>query len=222
MQNNQEKKIILLEDLGYLFPTEKSKQKAKYGLYKCYCGNEFKTQIPDVKNGKTKSCGCYQKQRVLESLGKHGLSKHRIYATWNNMMDRCYDTTTPNYKYYGARGIIVCDRWHDVKNFIDDMYPSYIEGLTIDRENNDLGYSKDNCRWTTQTIQSRNTRILYSHNTTGYRGVHLHKKISKYVSVVSINNKNIILGYFNTAVEAARIRDEYVTENNLEHTLNGV
>lgn len=221
MQNNQEKEIILLEDLGYLYPTINSKQKKKFGVYKCFCGNEFKSQIYDVKIEKTKSCGCYQKQRVLETLGKHGLSKHRIYATWNNMMDRCYDATIPNYKYYGARGIIVCERWHDVKNFIEDMYPTYIEGLTLDRENNDLGYSKDNCRWTTQTIQSRNTRILYSHNTTGYRGVHLHKKMSKYVSVVSINNKNIVLGYFNTAIEAARIRDKYVIDNNLEHTLNG-
>lgn len=220
MQNNQEKEILLLEDLGYLYPTINSKQKKKFGVYKCFCGNEFKAQIYDVKIEKTKSCGCYQKQRASETHGKHGLSKHRIYATWNNMMDRCYDATNPNYKYYGAREIIVCDRWHDVKNFIEDMYPSYIEGLTIDRENNNLGYSKDNCRWTTQTIQSRNTRILYSHNTTGYRGVHLHKKMSKYVSVVSINNKNIVLGYFNTAVEAAGRRDEYVIENNLEHTLN--
>ena len=222
MLENNQKEIILLKDLGYLFPTEKSKQKAKYGLYRCYCGNEFKTLTASVKNGKTKSCGCYQKQRVLDTLGTHGLSNHRLYDTWNNIMGRCYNKNLPNYKDYGARGITVCERWLNVKNFIEDMYPSYQEGLSIDRINNDLGYSKDNCRWTTQTIQSRNTRILYSHNITGYRGVHLHKKMSKYVSVVSINNKNIVLGYFNTAIKAARIRDKYIIDNNLEHTLNGV
>ena len=222
MQNNQEKELILLEDLGYLFPTINSKQKKKFGIYKCFCGNEFKVQVHDIKNGKTKSCGCYQKQRVMDTLGKHKLSNHRLYDAWNNMMCRCYNPKIPNYKYYGARGITVCDEWHDVKKFIDDMYPDYIEGLTLDRIDNDKGYSKDNCRWTNQIVQSRNTRVLYSHNTSGYRGVFRCQKTNKWVSQISINNKNIRIGYFDTIIEAAKSRDKYVIDNNLEHTINGI
>jgi hypothetical protein len=151
---------------------------------------------------------------------KEAISKHRLYNAWRNMMNRCNNKNNPTYKYYGERGITVCDRWIDAKNFIEDMYPTYIEGLTIDRIDNNGGYSKNNCRWTTKKIQTRNTRVLHSHNSSGFRGVYFDKKINKFVARIKINSKNIWLGSFITASDAGNIYDKYIEDNNLEHTKN--
>ena len=97
----------------------------------------------------------------------HGLSGHILYAKWVNMMHRCYSKNNKRYFDWGGRGITVCDRWHNVANFIEDMYPSYINGLTLDRKDNDKGYSKDNCRWVEDVVQKRNTRVLNKVNTRG-------------------------------------------------------
>lgn len=88
----------------------------------------------------------------------HGLRKHRLYQTWKHMIDRCYRPEAHNYEWYGGRGIVVCERWMTVNNFIEDMQSSYEEGLLLDRIDNNLGYSKDNCKWATYTEQSRNRR----------------------------------------------------------------
>lgn len=222
MLENNQKELILLEDLGMMYPNEKSKTKRKYGLYRCFCGNIFKTMVQSVKSSRTQSCGCYHKKINIESSIKHGLSKHKIYIVWKSMMSRCNNIKHISYKDYGQRGITVCERWLNVANFIEDMYPSYIEGLTIDRENNDKGYSKDNCRWVNKSIQQRNKRKLQSNNTSGYRGVTFYKRDKKYKAQIQLKLKKIPIGKFNTALEAAKAYDQYVIDNNLEHTINGV
>lgn len=211
MENNQQK-ITMLQDLGMQFATINSKDKIRFGLFKCFCGKEFKARVQQVKHNKTKSCGC------LHTF--HGLRGHRLYKTWNMMMTRCNNSNHKDYKYYGERGIKVCDRWLNVANFIEDMYPTFTEGMTLDRENNDLGYEPSNCRWTNKTIQARNTKKLYSNNTSGYRGVSFDKRDKVFRTQIKINNKPIHLGWFNTALEGALAYDKYVIENNLEHTTN--
>ena len=212
MLENNQKELILLKDLGMLYPKETSKFKRRYGIYKCHCGNEFKAQAADVQSGNVKSCTCNKGNK------KHNLAHNRIYQVWADMMGRCNKPNNTAYKYYGARGIIVCDRWHDVKNFIEDMYPSYIEGLTIDREDNDLGYNPNNCRWVSRSIQSRNSRKLNRSNKSGYRGVHFTGK--KWQTQIVVNNKGIYLGRFTDIIEASKAYDKYVIDNNLEHTRN--
>lgn len=89
----------------------------------------------------------------------HGLSKHPLYTTWCGMMTRCYKSTHAAYKRYGGRGITVCQRWRDSpQNFIDDMGPKPSPQHTIERINNNLGYSPENCCWETIVKQSLNTR----------------------------------------------------------------
>ena len=200
----------LVKDLGMLYPTETSKEKKRFGLYECICGKQFKAVVQNVKRGKTKGCGCLRES--------HGLWNHKLYIVWNNMIQRCTNPKRKEYKDYGARGIYVCDRWLDINNFIEDMYPSFEEGLSIDRKDNNKGYSKENCRWTTQAVQSRNTRKLQTNNTIGFRNVCKYGK--RYVARICINNKKHHIGYYNTAEEAAKAYDKYIIDNKLEHTMN--
>ena len=212
----------LVEDLGMLLPTEKSKYKARFGLYKCKCGNTFKSMTHHIKSGRTKSCGCIKKMKMSEISKTHGLTYHRLYKTWKSMMQRCNNQGIATYKYYGGRGITVCDEWLDVRNFIEDMYPTFKEGLTLDRIDVDGNYEPSNCRWVTTTVQGRNTRKIQKNNTSGYRGVYLNKRTGKYVVQIRVNYARINLGTFTTAIDAAKAYDNYIILNNLEHTTNGL
>jgi hypothetical protein len=92
---------------------------------------------------------------------KHGACQfnHRLYSIWTTMIHRCEDPKREKYKDYGARGILVCDEWHNPMAFeIWAMANSYSLDLQIDRTNNELGYSPDNCRWVTPKQNSRNRR----------------------------------------------------------------
>lgn len=204
--------LELIKDLGRIYPNEDSKQKRRFGIYKCFCGIEFKAQTHYINTNHTKSCGC--------SIYTHNLSKHRLYNTWVNMIRRCESITDKAYVNYGARGISVCDRWKDVSNFIEDMYPTYREGLTIDRIDVNGNYEPNNCRWVDMKIQGRNTRILKSTNTSGYRGVFWDKSRNKWVARICIDYRKKHIGVFNDAISGAIAYNNYVIENNLEHTLN--
>jgi len=81
-----------------------------------------------------------------------------LYEIWKGMRSRCNNPKLRSYADYGGRGIRVCTRWDDFLAFRDDMGPTFVPGLTIDRRDNDKGYSPDNCRWITQTQQLQNKR----------------------------------------------------------------
>ena len=95
---------------------------------------------------------------------KHGLSQTRAYSSWNEMIRRCENPKAVFYKDYGGRGITVCERWHNVVNFYEDMGERPI-GTSIGRIDNDKGYYKENCRWETEPTQklntSRNRRLFH-------------------------------------------------------------
>ena len=105
-------KPILVEDLGMLFATEKSKQKVRFGIYKCgFCGNKFKSNTYDINRGNIKSCGCHHQQRVKECNSTHNLINTKIYSIWNNMKGRTLNPKDKAYSNYGGRGITICDEW---------------------------------------------------------------------------------------------------------------
>jgi hypothetical protein len=213
-------KPILIKDLDMIFPTESSKKKARYGIYKCgFCGEEFRAQICSVKNGNTKSCGCYKKRRSKEVNTKHGLGCTRLCAVWANIKNRTLNPKFKQYSDYGGRGITICDEWkNDFMSFYNWAISNGYEenkGLSIDRINNDGNYEPDNCRWTTKTIQVRNTRIP-KNNKSGYKGAYLDKRVNKYISYITVDKKRIHLGSFPTAVEAGIAYNNYIIENNLE------
>ena len=220
MQNKGNKMLTLIEDLGIIKTSDTSSEKRRYGLYKCSCGNTKKIRSTDVNIGKTKSCGCISVKRASTLNKTHGLSSHPLYHVWFDIVDRCHNENSVNYKDYGARGITMCERWHDIKLFIEDMNSSYKTGLTIDRVNNDLNYDISNCRWTTRSVQSQNTRLLCKRNTSGYRGIYLHKSSNKWNSSICVNNKRIYLGSFDNPEEAAIAYNKYIIQNKTNHPLN--
>ena len=213
----------LVEDLGMLLPNERVSIKRRYGIYECpFCKVHFKTITADVKNGK--STKCLSCARKVSTNAKHNDSKTRLHNIWRCMIGRVENKNSLGYKNYGGRGITICKEWRsDYLSFKKwALENGYSNTLKIDRIENNSGYSPDNCRWTTQTIQSRNTRRLRSTNTSGYRGVSWHKKQQKFNSRITVNSIVINLGSYCSDIEAAKAYDKYIIDNNLEHTLNGV
>ena len=88
----------------------------------------------------------------------HRLSKTNIYSRWCDMMKRCYNKNNKSYIDYGGRGILVCKNWHKFESFYNDMISTYLPELTLERVNNELGYSKDNCIWADRKTQNNNSR----------------------------------------------------------------
>ena len=211
-------KPILIEDLGRIYVTENSKQKARYGIYKCgFCGTNFKANTNLIKRKSIKSCGCYRKRRVSETHKTHGLIETRLYHTWSKLKGRVLNPKYKAYTDYGGRGITICEEWkNDFMSFYNwAMSNGYSDELSIDRIDNDGNYCPENCRWTTKTIQRRNTRI-HKNNTSGYKGVSFYKNYKMFVVKIKVNKKCIHLGYFQTPLEAAIAYNNYIIENNLE------
>lgn len=142
-------------------------------LCKCDCGNDTHLSGDSLKSRtrKTVSCGCFNREnrfqpgRASKGRPTHGFSRNPLYQAWKSMISRCYDPTDSQWKNYGGRGITVCTEWcgdDGLKRFISDMgqRPDFSRPreFSIDRKDNNSGYSSSNCKWATNTEQTRNTR----------------------------------------------------------------
>ena len=219
----------LLKDLGVIYLKETSKTKRRCGIYECPdCGIAFTVQTSNVKAGKSTKCRtCSAKKCNIT----HGLKNHPLYVVWTNMKSRCYNKNNSRYSTYGAEGVTVCREWRqDFKAFYDwAIEHNYSPEKRIDKdilcEQQNIApkvYSPKTCKFVDQTTNSQATRILNTVNTSGYRGVSIKKgrTTNRFVAQISVTTNKIHIGYFSTALEAARAYDYYITINNLKHTRN--
>ena len=134
-------------------------------LCKCDCTNTILLSTPRLQSGNTKSCGCFRQEAIGQRNTTHGLKGIRLYEVWKNMKKRCCNPNMKIYKYYGGRGIKVCDEWRNsFQAFYDwamanGYNPSAPRGeTTIDRIDVNGDYCPKNCRWVSIAEQQRNKR----------------------------------------------------------------
>jgi hypothetical protein len=121
----------------------------------CDCGANRVVYGNALRAGVTTSCGCAHR----EAITKHGKTKTPEFTVWQMMLQRCTNPNHTSYPSYGGRGITVCARWlNSFADFFADMGQRPTPHHTLDRKNNDVGYSRENCRWATTAEQARNKR----------------------------------------------------------------
>lgn len=138
-----------------------SGRKDRYVECICECGKICKVKFHTLRRGRVRSCGCLKTEMTIKKFTKHGLSnRHPLYGVWKGMKERCLNPNHFAYKDYGGRGIVVCDHWlHDFGNFYTWCISNgWRKGLSIDRIDNNKGYSPDNCRFVDIFTQARNKR----------------------------------------------------------------
>ena len=199
-----------------------------YSEYKIIFPKEKQKQILSEMMQEDEKSGLYDETLKLKrNYEKHSLTKTKGYKLWCNIIQRCYNPKNPSYKYYGEKGVIMEDYFkNSYENFINWIkgiahYNEWLNSseLSLDRIDNTLGYSRGNIKFSTKTEQVENQNLRVD-NKSGYKGVCYHKLNKKYSATITINKSKVFLGYYDTALEASLVYDNYVLKNNLNRKTN--
>lgn len=192
---------------------------------KCDCGAEKIIPKHDLSAGKILSCGCYHNENATRRLTTHGGSKERLYAVWCDMKNRCYNPNYAEYRYYGQRGIFVCEEWkNDYPAFRDwalaNGYDEHNKNkeCTLDRIDVDKNYCPDNCRWVDLFVQANNKR---NNIKIEYNGV--TRTIAEWARVLDMKFSTLYcrLIQYNWTIEKAFTTPVKQANRNEEKTNNG-
>lgn len=184
-------------------------------LCECVCGTVKEVRLTHLKSGATISCGCYIKAKLST---QNGASNTRLYKIWVNMLDRCINPKSQSYAIYGGRGICVCNEWNDFTTFKAWAESNgYSNSSTIERNDVDGNYEPNNCSWVSKAEQAVNKRKQIN-TASQYIGVFPIK--DKFRAVVTYKNTNYRIGMFNSEIDAAKARDQFIIDNGWNHKLN--
>jgi len=177
----------------------------QYGIFLCDCGDLKEIYRNSVRREYTKSCGCktgyyvsLNRKRVVRGARENGKPTSE-YIVWKGMRQRCNNKNNYNYPRYGGRGIIICSRWNDFELFLSDIGKRPTPKHSLDRTDNNKGYSPDNCRWATASEQARNRSSSVVNP-----GVTMHKTTGKWRARYTKGYKEHHIGLFSTEKEAVK------------------
>lgn len=166
MNTSRKKRFMVVDCLGMTFGrlqvlgcVENIKGKAAW-LCLCSCGSKTVAIGSQLRNGRTRSCGCLQRDVAKELFSRprvHGRMRSGEYASWRGMIERCSNPKHISYRNYGGRGIAVCEKWKTFSGFFEDMGPRPV-GKSVDRINVNGNYEAANCKWSTRKEQNCNKR----------------------------------------------------------------
>lgn len=179
---------------GYLtvtgFYSVNSKKESTW-MTVCDCGNKKIVTGSHLRKGAVKSCGCKRKEMIGNATCSHRMSKTKTYGIWNQMIQRCNNPKVKAYRYYGEKGIRVCDEWLVFDNFYRDI-GEIPDGLSIDRIDSTKGYSKENCKLSTKKEQNNNksSNLVIDFNGT-------KRTVAEWAEILKINRTTLVNRIYN-------------------------